>query len=876
MKRTIFAISMMAVLAVESAPLAENGLQAYWNSVSRQGLKTADAVEQADLDKDGVFEKYPVTYVDEWASAGNSAVAFVATNNLDRPYYMTTAFTRADGTKAAAVRMNWRPYTEAWTASWRFQHLHTAPGVKVDFNLSQEMTWFFVANIKQNFQGQGGVLWGFTTGEPDTDTPARTGVFSPGVDGSVLRAYALNGGVGSAGNIPTPAFGTPFLLDTRMASKTMTSGLNGVDAINPAVNQVINKVNPARFEIGAHFDMLNHKCRPSMDVGALVIYNRALNDAERQVARESLAAEFGLSLGEGAVYEGGSTSGGGWIYGLTGVGSSTETGTGRVPGVASVSGWSADMLRLEVVSGLNGNGDYIFAARQTDAAATWTFDADLGGNRLSEGWRLERHGTTPGVLRVAFRDRSSSGDLRVALVAKASGASKYSVVGRSLAFDKANGISMFEVSTESLMTDTLLSVMRLVGGTAPRTTPVVRYRADEGVSVDGQGVVSRWENKGLLGTDLDVVSYSGKVSRVSAGIVRADGSEQPVIRYPGFAYLRSTVASNLKIAGADSWFVSFKPTSVGGSLGHPVFGIEPWNGRFGAFLPANSTAVRCYSGAGNESVDISSVTANAWNVVDIRDASDSGLDGSINDGTATSVAASGLPAPQSQYFAIGNSFGIADWVKWNPPFVGDIAEVRVYNRRIDDVERLRIRQEMMSYCGVASANSRFASDDAAAQGYDHELSVVGSLSEGATATVREECSGGLGLTATSAFGPAQGNTLVFGHNGLSGWTGNGSDVMGTRVTNRLSRVWRIVPTGSEGIAARLSFPVSDLTGRDARRNRWRLLYKTPNQEKFSVWEVEPVTSSGVVSFLFAPKVLVSGLYTVALESNVKGMCLVVR
>ena len=876
MKIPVFVFTTVT-LAVSASPLAENGLQAYWDATSRQSIKTVGATETADLDGDGQTESYAVTYVSEWVGSGDSAVVLGATtNNLGRPYYFTNAFQRTDGSYAAAVRMNWRPYTEAWTASWRFQQLYTAPGVKVDFNLDQEMTWFFVANIKQKFMGQGGALWGFTTGEPETGSPARTGVFSPGTDSSTLRAYALNGSVGTAGNFSMPDFGVPFLMDTRMAAGTMTVGTNGVAAIAPAENQTINTVNPARFEIGAHQDMMKPAYRPSMDVGALVIYNRALNDAERQIARESLAAEFGLSLGEGGVYEGGSSANGGWIYDLTGVGSSIATGTGNVPGVATLSGWSADMLRLEIVSGLNGDGDYLFAARQTNDTVTWAFDADLGGCRVADGWRIERHGSTPGTVRIAFRDTSDTGDLRVVLVSKAVGASKYAVIGEPLAYDEENGVSTFEVSSENLETGMLLSVMRLIGGGVTRSVPVVHYRADEGVTIDENGIVSRWENNGSLGSDLDVVSYSGKVSQVSAGIVRADGSERAVIRYPGFAYLRSEIQSALGISGEDSWFVSFKPTTVGGSVGHPIFGIEPWEGRFGAFLPSGQTVLRCYSGAAANYVDIGTVAANEWNVVDVRDAADAGLDGSVNDGTLVTKACTVSPAPKSEYFTIGNSFGIESWAKWNPPFVGDIAEVRVYNRRLDDIERLRIRQEMMGYCGVAPENSRFVSNEAAAQAYEHDLAVVGSLSEGASTVVREECSGGLGVTATDASGPAQGNTLVFAHNGLSGWSGSGSDVKGALITNRLSRVWRVVQTGSEGIAVRLSFQVNDLTGRDIKRSRWRLVYKTPDQEKFSALETEPVISSGVVSFALEPEALASGLYTVALESDVKGLSVIIR
>ena len=699
--------------SILAAPLAENGLQAYWNAVSKSGMATVDTVEQS----------HAVTYVNGWTSSGANAVTLGSTtNSVSRPYFFTNAFVRADGSYAEAVRMNWRPYEEKWDASWRFHQLYTAPGVKTDFNLGKEMTWFFVANLKQNFQGQGGALWGFTYGEDPDVAPTRIGVFSPGTDGSLLRLYAMNDSVGPAGNVNTPAFDTPFLMDARLnAAKVMTAGLNGVPAIQPVANQTPSKANPARFEVGAHYNMVNPKHRPSMDIGALVIYNRALNDAERVIARESLAAEFGISLGSAAIYEGGSEAKGLWLYDLIGIGSLTDSSTGAMPGVAAESGWSADVLRMEVVSGFNGNGDYLFAARQAKKESEWAYDTDLGGYRLSDVWRLERHGSTPGKVRISYR--ASNADFRGVLVAKPAGGSAYAPVVAESSYDVQTGLMSFVVADKVLTTGTLVSILRLAGGKAAVTEPTVSFRADTGITADANGVISKWANQGSLGADIDVSGYLGSVSRVAGGVARADGSMHDVVRFPGQAYLRATTQSALGIAGEVSWFVTMKPSVVGGTYGHTVFGLEPWNGRFGAFIPSGANqSMTCYPGASTASLSLSPLAADAWTLADIRHKKGTDIEGGLNDGQSSSAVCAPSLAPQAQYFVIGNAFGIQDWIeKWNPPFVGDMAEVRVYNRRLNDIERLRVRQEMMCYCGFAPAsNSRFASTVAGAQGYEKD------------------------------------------------------------------------------------------------------------------------------------------------------------
>ena len=295
------------------------------------------------------------------------------------------------------------------------------------------------------------------------------------------------------------------------------------------------------------------------------------------------------------------------------------------------------------------------------------------------------------------------------------------------------------------------------------------------------------------------------------------------------------------------------------------------------FIPDGKTIVRSYPGAASNSFDLSPVASGVWTLSDIRAGASMLIDGGLNDGTSISSEATFTPSLKSAYFCVGDAFEVSGWERWNPPFVGDMAEVRVYNRRLNDIERLRVRHEMMCYCGFAPAlNSRFASTADGAQGYEKDLAVVGSLSDGAAAEVREDCSGGLDVTATASSGIAVGNTLVFAHNGLEGWIGSGSDVNNGFVTNRLARVWRVVPSGNAGIAARLSFPVEDLVGRERKHNKWRLLYHDVAAARFDVLKAEAAVSAGVVSFMLPAESVASGLYTVGLQCDNKGLFLVIQ
>lgn len=848
MKKTITTITAAVGMTAVATPLTEEGLQALWSATSETGLQKETGTEG----------DYAVTYVNEWTSSGSCSVTLgCATNTAERPYFCERAFRRADGTYAASIRMNWRPYAECWDGSSRYQHLYTAPGMTVDFNLGNDVTWFFLSNVKENSGGM--TFWGFTRGEGG-DTPARIGLFSPGSDGANFRSYALNNELGWQGNYGS-VYQQPILCEARMASSTMTVGRNGW-GMTLADAQKVYPVHPARFEIGAHYDLMDAQYRPSMDIGALVIYNRALNDAEMAIARTTLCAEFGITLsGDSRVYEGGTESAGYWIKDVVGVGSTT---TGGLPGRAAVSGWSADCLRLEVASGLDGDGDYVFAARRNGVEG-WIYDAALGDYRTANPWRLERHGTSVGTVRVSLRMASDDTGLRYTLVMKKTDADAYVPVAAEATSDAATGVTSFVLADEDLKTGTLLALLRQ-SGTVSIGRPTARFRADLGVTAGADGVVTHWKNQGSLGETIDVSSFSGRVMRVAGGLVRADGSRHDLIRFPGYSFLRSTEQSNLGITDEVSLFMTVYPTDLGRAdgAGHPVFGLEPvsWE-RLGPYVLNNGRIRGFVNGRYHE---FGTLSNNAWFLTDFS-RSGKTIDGAVNGNPLTATTGNDAPATATAYFAIGDSFAAPNWEYYNPPFVGDIAEVRVYNRRLDDMERLIVREEMLSYCGKASAGARFASSEADAQGYDRDLAAVGSLSEsaGVPAVRAQDTSAELSLAATEKGALAVGCSVVFAHNGLDGWTTEGN-VLGGAVSERLARVWRVVRTGTVGSPLRLSFSMGgQKDGKMPRRLRWHLLYREFGSSAFRVQEIEPVVSGNVVTFTL-PEAN-TGFYTLA---NVRG------
>ncbi len=848
MKRTIAAITAAVGLSAVATPLAEDGLQALWSATSEASLQKETGTEGA----------YAVTYVNGWTSSGNCAVTLgCETNTAERPYFCERAFKRADGTYAASVRMNWRPYAESWDGSSRYQHLYTAPGTAVDFNLGNDMTWFFLANVKENSGGM--TFWGFTRGEGG-DTPARIGMFSPGSDGANFRSYALNNELGWQGNYGG-VYGQPILCEARMASSTMTVGRNGW-SMTLADAQNVYPAHPARFEIGAHYDLMEAQYRPSMDVGALVIYNRTLNDAEMAIARATLCAEFGITLsGDSRVYEGGTESAGYWIRDVVGIGSTTA---GNLPGRAAVSGWSADCLRLEIASGLDGDGDYVFAARKNGVEG-WTYDAALGDYRTVNPWRLERHGTSAGSVRVSLRMASNDMGLRYTLVMKKADDEAYAPVAAEAASDTAAGIVSFILSDEDLKTGTLLALLRQ-SGTVSIGRPTARFRADMGVTAGEDGVVTKWKNQGSLGEAIDVSSFSGSVMRVVGGLVRADGTQYDLIRFPGYSFLRSTEKTTLGITDEVSLFMTVYPTDLGRAdgAGHPVFGLEPvsWE-RLGPYVLNNGKVRGFVNGRYHE---FGTLSNNDWFLADFS-RSGKTIDGAVNGNPLTATTGNDAPATATTYFAIGDSFAAPNWEYYNPPFVGDIAEVRVYNRRLDDMERLIVREEMLSYCGKASAGARFASSEADAQGYDRDFAAVGSLSEsaGVPAVRAQDTSAELSLVATEKDALAVGCSVVFAHNGLEDWTTDDS-VRGGAVSERLARVWRVVRTGTVGSPIRLSFSMREQKdGKGYRSQGWRLLYREPGSSVFRVQGIEPVVSGNVVTFTLSE--VNTGFYTLA---NVRG------
>ena len=223
--------------------------------------------------------------------------------------------------------------------------------------------------------------------------------------------------------------------------------------------------------------------------------------------------------------------------------------------------------------------------------------------------------------------------------------------------------------------------------------PVVHYRADAGVTVDGDGTVTKWANLGSLGAAADVIGTTGvKVS--ASGALVFDGT--------GSLSTAGDVNLGISAASGGSWFVTFKsPNDRSGDWG--LFGA--CNGtsyRLGAFH-ANAIStdrLRCYLNGSNNWIERCYVHgATTWQLLDLTcwkepDAAKSTL--RIYDGWYRDAESSTCVESQSVPLVIGNFGNLA----WCSPFIGEIAELRCYSRALTMSERLAVQLEMALFAGV--------------------------------------------------------------------------------------------------------------------------------------------------------------------------------
>ena len=845
--RTLIYISFAAAFAAQTAcatGLPTNGLQAHFRADHADMIKTSTGLPQHG------------SSVTNWIAEMGVATPFslVQHESYDCPRLQTNAFVRADGTLCPALRF--RRNTDNTADVGTTNRLLSS--VRTSLNMDTASTWFLVMNnLTENKQV---AAFGFIGGDEYVYTFNRFGAFFVG-DGH-LRLHN-NSNPGSNGNITLPV-GSSCLIDSRGDGSRMTSGLNGSEVINIAEKSYSRPADQSLY-LGRFFKVDDSA---AFDCAELAIYNRALNDAETTIIRNSLAARWGLVLAS-PLWTGASV---GFCEDLAGIGSSTATGDGRIPGVVETSA-STGGLTVSVPEGsLAGVDGYLLVAHDGKAAKPIASD---GNTRLARTWRMESTFVSTPALSFSFDLLAlgfTAGDFSGRLFYRANAASAFADTGLSGVL--SDGAYSFTFSSG---TDIGGEYMLVVDGATIRPCAGVAdslagwYRADTGVTVEN-GAVSVWRNLGLLGAAADVTKSAGTGSATLSRGAFSEGG----VNFDGTALLKTVSDVAFAPFNDNAWFVVFKvadgvtPTNMG------VAGNRDEAIRFGAFFTGasdlrthgfvqwNNSAKFCVVPNANMTM------GNAMLVDSVRtgNAVDARLDGSRQDGKMTA-----LDNANASAFMIGQMAGLAN------KFNGDIAEVRVYNRALPDAGRNIVANHLAARYGVTMTGSSLYGGAA----NDCVLDVVG---VGCTTNAVSSASGvhvagtiavsdnSAGLTIAADGALSDGDYVLAGHGEKdNGW------VRVDRGMKRMKRAWHITKTNASSVDVELRFdiPTSGIAPLDSAEKPGYVLMRSVGGGAWEIVDASVVKVGGNVFYTEIPAVkYAEGLYTLGARVTDKGFVVIIR
>jgi hypothetical protein len=151
----------------------------------------------------------------------------------------------------------------------------------------------------------------------------------------------------------------------------------------------------AQFRIGnQHFSSPSNNLIG--DVAEIRVYKRALNDAERVIVQNHLAARYGSGLSAYDLYKGKDAAAGDYDLDVVGIGCMTEAGSAKLPGSVADSGDLAGLRLIALGGTLASHNEFRFRGHRT-AANAWTADNTDGitcAYRWSRDWYVNRAAPT--------------------------------------------------------------------------------------------------------------------------------------------------------------------------------------------------------------------------------------------------------------------------------------------------------------------------------------------------------------------------------------------------------------------------------------------------------------------------------------------------
>ena len=164
--------------------------------------------------------------------------------------------------------------------------------------------------------------------------------------------------------------------------------------------------------------------------------------------------------------------------------------------------------------------------------------------------------------------------------------------------------------------------------------------------------------------------------------------------------------------------------------------------------------------------------------------------------------------------SIANTFNIGNMAGMASKFQGDIAEIRVYNRAISDVERNIVANHLAARYGVTMSGNSLYGGATATAGCNLDVAGIGcttnkSSSSSSSSVVHvpgnitvSDNSAGLTISAVGSL--SDGDYVLAGHGEKANrWVGVGQGV------KRMKRAWHITKTNASSLDLKLAFRLAD-------------------------------------------------------------------
>ncbi len=391
-----------------------------------------------------------------------------------------------------------------------------------------------------------------------------------------------------------------------------------------------------------------------------------------------------------------------------------------------------------------------------------------------------------------------------------------------------------------------------VGNTSGTSALKLWLRADSGVTTNGSNVTT-WSDQSGNGNDASQGSTADQPTLVSSSI-----NGQPAVQFA------NDILSGTDILVSDNaatCYTVVKPSSL--SSGFNIVWSKWADGSPNAFkfhFAVHNAKVSLFtspdgSTTSSETIGGSSlVTGNAY-VLGSDVSTTAGTQHVYFNGVSAVATTSGITslATLNQVYSVGGKLGTNTS---SNRFVGDIAEVVVYNTALNIAQRTLVANYLGAKYGIALATGdRYAGDDAAKGDYDLDVAGIGEEADGNNTSGN---SAGLIITENNA-SLGTGEYLIAGHKTPNNGVTTGG--VPTGVAARWQRVWYIDKTGA--VDAKLTFDFGDAgVGVLPSGSSYVVLYSPTDPFSFTAKGAPPTVSGDQVSFDLTNGNLLDGYYTI--------------